>query len=94
MARTLDPEAAAEKDKQATAPAVCLRLDLPSPAGTRYYSDRSLSVPGLDIDPRIVEAGRISRDLAAGKRWSLHQGLLCTEYRRSIPARCVSVGLE
>jgi len=68
MPRTLDPTASAEKDKAATAPAIVLRLELPSPAGTLWYSDRELEVPGLTIEPRIVTAGRIAEELAAGRR--------------------------
>ncbi len=71
MPRSLDPAVLAEKDEPATSPAVVLRIDFPAPEGTRYYSDRELSVAGLEIEPRIVEAGRISRELSAGRRPSV-----------------------
>ena len=71
MPRMLDPAAAAESVKTATAPAVVLRLDLPAPEGTKWYSDRELTVAGLTIEPRIVSAGRILDELAAGRRPSV-----------------------
>jgi len=71
MPRSLDPAASAEKQKTATAPAVVLRIDLPSPEGTKWYSDREVSVAGLEIEPRIVSAGRIAEELAAGRRPSV-----------------------
>ena len=71
MPRMLDPAAAAETLKTAAAPAVVLRLDLPAPEGTKWYSDRELTVAGLTIEPRIVSAGRILDELAAGRRPSV-----------------------
>ncbi|MHC4253909.1 MAG: hypothetical protein ACYS9X_32750, partial [Planctomycetota bacterium] len=71
MARTLDADAAAEKDKNATAPAVILKIDFPGPVGTKYYSDRAITVPGLQVESRIVDCGRIRLDLAAGRRPSV-----------------------
>jgi hypothetical protein len=71
MPRTLDPAAAAETLKNATAPVVVLRLDLAAPVGTKWYSDRALTVAGLTIEPRIASAGRILDELAAGRRPSV-----------------------
>ena len=71
MPRLLDPAVLAEKDESATSPAVVLRIDFPGPEGTRYCSDRELAVAGLEIEPRIVEAGRISVELSAGRRPSV-----------------------
>jgi len=68
MARNLDPGAAAEKDKTATSPAVILRIDFPAPHGQKHYSDRETSIPGVDVEARIVECGAIASDLAAGRR--------------------------
>ena len=71
MPRTLDPDAAAQKDEAAPSPALVLRVDLPDPVGTRWFSDREIAVAGLDVEARIVRAGRILAELAAGRRPSV-----------------------
>ena len=68
MARTLDPAADSEKDALSTSPAVIVRVDLPGPVGTKYYSDRTVAIAGLTVEARIVECGAIASDLAAGRR--------------------------
>jgi len=72
MSRTLSADTIVQKNLYATTPINIVRIDWPSPTGTKYYSDRDLTTPvaaegrvvswsSLDLkyqDGRLVSAGK------------------------------------
>lgn len=63
MARSLSANAEAEATATATKPRTIVKIEFPSPVGTKWYSDQTLTIGATSVEDRVVKWGPISIEL-------------------------------